>query len=116
MKKWKIILSVVLALLIIPVAAGAIYVNFVLDKVTVSDEEFNKDFDLNVNTNLQNSDVKNIALFGVDCRTADYNCDPNNIHYSQFALQGNLYLYRQFLSILLDFCSEKIIFYTFLGQ
>ncbi len=72
MKKWKIILSIVLALLIIPVAAGAIYVNFVLDKVTVSDEEFDKDFDLNVNTNLQNSDVKNIALFGVDCRTADY--------------------------------------------
>ena len=72
MKKWKIILSIVLALLIIPVAAGAIYVNFVLDKVTVSDEEFDKDFDLNVNTNLENSDVKNIALFGVDCRTADY--------------------------------------------
>ena len=72
MKKWKIILSFILALLIIPVATGAIYVNFVLDKVTVSDEEFDKDFDLNVNTNLQNSDVKNIALFGVDCRTADY--------------------------------------------
>ena len=72
MKKWKIILSIVLALLIIPVAAGAIYVNFVLDKVTVSDEEFGKDFDLNINTNLENSNVKNIALFGVDCRTADY--------------------------------------------
>ena len=56
MKKWKIILSVVLALLIIPVAAGAIYVNFVLDKVTVSDEEFDKDFDLNINTSLKNSE------------------------------------------------------------
>ena len=72
MKKWKIILTIVLALLIIPVAGGAIYVNFVLDKVTVSVEDFDKDFDLNVNTNLQNNDVKNIALFGVDCRTADY--------------------------------------------
>lgn len=72
MKKWKIILSVILFLLIIPVAAGAIYVNFVLDKVTTKDEEFDKEFDLNVNTNLQNNDVKNIALFGVDCRTADY--------------------------------------------
>ncbi len=72
MKKWKIILSIVLALLIIPVAAGVIYVNFLLDKVTVSDEEFDKDFDLNVNTNIENSDVKNIALFGLDCRTADY--------------------------------------------
>ena len=61
-----------LALLIIPVAVGAVYVNFVLDKVTVSVEDFDKDFDLNVNTNLQNNDVKNIALFGVDCRTADY--------------------------------------------
>lgn len=72
MKKWKIILFIVLALLIIPVAAGAIYVNFALDKVTVSDEEFNEDFDLNVNTSLENSNVKNIALFGVDCRTTDY--------------------------------------------
>ena len=55
MKKWKIILTIVLALLIIPVAGGAIYVNFVLDKVTVSVEDFDKDFDLNVNTNLQNN-------------------------------------------------------------
>lgn len=72
MKKWKIILTVVLALLIIPVAAGAIYVNFILDKVTVDDEEFDKDFDLMTNENLKESDIKNIALFGVDCRTADY--------------------------------------------
>ncbi len=73
MKKWKIILTVILALLIIPVAVGAIYVNFILDKVAVDDADFDKNFDLNVNTNLENSDVKNIALFGVDCRTADYN-------------------------------------------
>lgn len=72
MKKWKILLTVVLALLIIPVAAGAIYVNFILDKVTVDDEEFDKDFDLMTNENLKESDIKNIALFGVDCRTADY--------------------------------------------
>lgn len=72
MKKWKIILTIVLALLIIPLAAGAIYVNFVLDKVTVNDKDFDKDFDLNINNNLQDSDIKNIALFGVDCRTADY--------------------------------------------
>lgn len=72
MKKWKIILGVILALLIVPVAAGAIYVNFILDKVTLGDKEFDKNFDLNINTNLENSDVKNIALFGVDCRTADY--------------------------------------------
>ena len=72
MKKWKIFLTVVLALLIIPVAAGAIYVNFILDKVTVDDEEFDKDFDLMTNENLKESDIKNIALFGVDCRTADY--------------------------------------------
>lgn len=72
MKKWKIILTVILVLLIVPVAAGAIYVNLILDKVTVKDDEFDKNFDLNVNTNLENSDIKNIALFGVDCRTADY--------------------------------------------
>ena len=72
MKKWKILLTIVLALLIIPVAAGAIYVNFILDKVTVDDEEFDKDFDLMTNENLKESDIKNIALFGVDCRTADY--------------------------------------------
>ena len=74
MKKWKIVLAVVLALLIIPVAAGAFYVNFVLDKVTVNDEEFDKDFDLMTNENLKenNENVKNIVLFGVDCRTADY--------------------------------------------
>ncbi|MDO4924781.1 MAG: LCP family protein [Turicibacter sp.] len=74
MKKWKIILAVILALLIVPVAAGAIYVNFILDKVTVGDEEFDKDFDLMTNEILKenNTDVKNIALFGVDCRTADY--------------------------------------------
>ncbi|WP_235068999.1 LCP family protein [Turicibacter sp. TJ11] len=72
MKKWKIILTIVLALLIVPVAVGAVYMNLILDKVTVSEDEFDKDFDLNVNTNLENSDVKNIALFGVDCRTDDY--------------------------------------------
>lgn len=74
MKKWKIILAVILALLIVPVAAGAIYVNFILDKVTVGDEEFDKDFDLMTNESLKekNTNVKNIALFGVDCRTADY--------------------------------------------
>lgn len=72
MKKWKIILTVILALLIVPVAVGAIYVNFILDKVAVDDADFDKNFDLNVNTNLENSDIKNIALFGVDCRTADY--------------------------------------------
>ena len=85
MKKWKIILSIVLALLVIPVAAGAIYLNFILDQVTVSEgevteqykEEFEveieEDFDLKINTELESSEVKNIALFGVDCRTADYN-------------------------------------------
>ncbi len=72
MKKWKILLTIVLTLLIIPMAAGAIYVNFILDKVTVDDEEFDKDFDLMTNENLKESDIKNIALFGVDCRTADY--------------------------------------------
>ena len=72
MKKWKIILTIVLALLIVPVAVGAVYMNLILDKVTVSEDEFDKDFDLNVNTNLENSNVKNIALFGVDCRTDDY--------------------------------------------
>lgn len=72
MKKLKIILTVILALLIVPVAVGAIYVNFILDKVTVKDDEFDENFDLNVNTNLENSDIKNIALFGVDCRTDDY--------------------------------------------
>ena len=63
MKKWKILLTIVLTLLIIPVAAGAIYVNFILDKVTVDDEEFDKDFDLMTNENLKESDIKNIALF-----------------------------------------------------
>lgn len=74
MKKWKIILTIILTLLIVPVAAGAIYVNFILDKVTVGDEEFDKDFDLMTNESLKekNTNVKNIALFGVDCRTADY--------------------------------------------
>lgn len=72
MKKRKIVLTFILALLTVPVAAGAIYVNFILDKVTVKDDEFDKSFDLNVNTNLENSDIKNIALFGVDCRTANY--------------------------------------------
>ena len=36
MKKWKIILTIVLALLIVPVAVGAVYMNLILDKVTVS--------------------------------------------------------------------------------
>lgn len=72
MKKWKIVLTIVLALLIIPMAAGAFYVNFVLDKVTIDPEEFDKDFDLMTNENIQGDDIKNIALFGVDCRTADY--------------------------------------------
>ena len=85
MKKWKIILSIVLGLLVIPVAAGAIYLNFILDQVTVSEgevseeykEEFKgeigEDFDLKINKDLESSEVKNIALFGLDCRTADYN-------------------------------------------
>ena len=72
MKKWKIILAIILALLIIPVGVGAIYVNVILNKVTVSEEEFDKDFDLNVNTSLENNNMKNIALFGLDCRTTDY--------------------------------------------
>lgn len=74
MKNWKIILAVILCLLIVPVAAGVIYVNFVLEKVTVDDEEFDRDFDLMTNENLKekNINVENIALFGVDCRTADY--------------------------------------------
>lgn len=72
MKKWKIALAVVLALLVIPVAVGAMYVNFILDKVTVNDDEFDKDFDLMTNDNLEGTGVENIALFGVDCRTADY--------------------------------------------
>lgn len=72
MKRWKIILTVVLALLIIPVVAGAIYVNFILDRVIINDEEFDKNFDLMTNETLKDSKVKNIALFGVDCRTEDY--------------------------------------------
>lgn len=72
MKKLKIVLIVVLALLIIPVAAGAIYVNFILDKVTIDHNESNKDFDLMTNENLKDSDIENIALFGVDCRKDDY--------------------------------------------
>ena len=66
MKKWKIILTIILTLLIVPVATGAIYVNFILDKVIV-DDEFDKDFDLMTNDNLSESNIKNIALFGVDC-------------------------------------------------
>lgn len=71
MRKWKIILTIILTLLIVPVATGAIYVNFILDKVIV-DDEFDKDFDLMTNDNLSESNIKNIALFGVDCRTTDY--------------------------------------------
>lgn len=72
MKKWKIVLAVVLFLLVLPVAAGAIYVNFVLDKVIVDENGFDKNFDLMTNENLKDSEIKNIALFGVDCRTTDY--------------------------------------------
>lgn len=73
MKKWKLILCVVLALLIIPVGISVIYINFILDKVSVDDTEFDKEFDLDINSNLNNKDIRNIALFGVDCRTTDYN-------------------------------------------
>lgn len=72
MKKWKLILSVLLVLLIVPITVGAIYVNFILDKVTVDDNEFDKNYDLMINEKLQDTNIKNIALFGVDCRTADY--------------------------------------------
>lgn len=72
MKKWKIVLTVMLGLVIIPVVSGAIYVNFILDKVIVDEEEFDKDFDLMTNESLKESNIKNIALFGVDCRTNDY--------------------------------------------
>lgn len=55
-----------LVLLIVPITVSVIYVNFILDKVTLDDYEFAINYDSMTNENLKKSDIKNIALFGID--------------------------------------------------
>lgn len=55
-----------LVLLIVPITVSVIYVNFILDKVTLDDYEFAINYDSMTNENLRKSDIKNIALFGID--------------------------------------------------
>ena len=48
-----------LVLLIVPITVSVIYVNFILDKVTLDDYEFAINYDSMTNENLKKSDIKN---------------------------------------------------------
>ena len=67
------ILGTIFVLIIGIIVAAGLYINSLLDDVIVDNsDDVKEEVDLNINENLKESDVVNMALFGVDCRVEGF--------------------------------------------
>ncbi|MBK5253000.1 MAG: LCP family protein [Peptostreptococcaceae bacterium] len=72
LKRWKKVTIIIVAVLLLIIGLGAIYINTVLNKVTINDlPNTNEELGIDEEFMGQNGETVNIALFGVDSRNND---------------------------------------------